>query len=228
MAKIIENIQLDEKFFLLRLEQGGEARPGQFYMLSPRDGSLLLPRPVSVFDQEEDSTTFLIASVGKGTEDFSRVKVGEEIQMEGPYGNGFPSPDGKTTYLIGGGTGIAPFFHMLKYWKKENFKVALGLRDKMPVLEKFFFTYCPESYFVYGGYVTDHIDLKGIDQVYTCGPKVMMEKVYNMAREIPVFMSLEKRMGCGFGACLACSCQTKEGRKTTCKDGPVFRGEDLL
>lgn len=228
MAKILENRDLGKNFFLIKIDQGGQANPGQFYMLSPSDQSLLLPRPISIFDQDEKSTSFLIANVGKGTEDFQKMTVGQEIHIEGPYGNGFPEPKEKKTYLVGGGTGIAPFYHMLSLWNQEDFQLAIGLREENLELEKLFHKKFPQTKFVYGGYVTDHISFEEHDQVYTCGPKAMMEAVYKKAGDKEVYISLEERMGCGFGACLACTCQTTSGRKKTCKDGPVFKGEEIL
>lgn len=228
MAKIIENIQLDGNFFILKLDQGGQAQPGQFYMLSPTDQSLILPRPISILAQDQETTSFLLAQVGKGTENLRALRPGQEVHIEGPYGNGFPHPQGKKTLLLGGGTGIAPFYHMVSLWKDQNFEVVLGLREENKSLEDLYHKLDPGVKFVYGGYVTDQVDLSGLDQAYTCGPKPMMEALYKKAQGKEVYVSFEERMGCGFGACLACTCQTKSGRKKTCKDGPVFKGEEVL
>lgn len=228
MAKILENRQLDGNFFLLKVDQGGQALPGQFYMLSPSDSSLLLPRPISILDQGQESTSFLLANIGKGTANIQEMKEGQEIHIEGPYGNGFPHPEGKKTLLVGGGTGIAPFYHMLSYWPEEKFQVVLGLREVNKSLENLYHKRDSQVKFVYGDFVTDHLDLEDVDQAYTCGPKAMMESLYRKAQGKEVYVSFEERMGCGFGACLACSCQTTKGRKKVCKDGPVFRGEEVL
>lgn len=228
MAKILENKKFENGYFLLKVDQGGEATPGQFYMLHPKDGGLLLPRPLSIFDQDKETTTFLIAVVGKGTKTLEDLHVGDSIEMEGPYGNGFEKPNGKKTLCIGGGTGIAPFYHMSKFWKDEDFSIRIGLRERSEELEEIFERASDSIEFVYGGFVTEKMSVENIDQMYTCGPIPMMKSVFEKRENLPVYISLEERMGCGFGACLACSCETKSGRKKTCVDGPVYSGEEML
>lgn len=227
MIKILENHALSEELFLLTTDISKPSSPGQFYMLNSMDHAKLLGRPISVFNYEADETQFLIAKVGKGTEDLAKLKAGDFIRGSGPYGNGFPEPNGEKIALIGGGTGIAVFYHMAKHWAdKAEFQLYIGLREPSD-LDKYFNDLDVPVKLKHGGFITDIVDYHEPDAFYTCGPRPMMDKVLENAKDKPVYMSLERRMACGFGACLGCTIHTREGLKKVCKDGPVFSGELL-
>jgi len=155
----------------------------------------------------------------------------------GPLGNGFDLENikGKIA-IVTGGIGIAPMNYLIKSIKNINMDIYAGFRDE---------TYCTENFnnlvdnVVVAtedgsagekGYVTDYFHPEDYDLVLCCGPEIMMDKVILMCREkkIPLYVSMEKRMACGIGACLVCTCKTRFGNKRTCKDGPVFKGEDIL
>jgi dihydroorotate dehydrogenase electron transfer subunit len=218
---------------------GEEARPGQFFMLKSPSGASLLPRPISVCDIDGGNLIFLYQVVGRGTGELSALRAGDSIALTGPLGNGFPVgniPD--KIALVGGGIGIAPMLLTARVLKKAGVHVTVlaGFRDK-PFLAGDLaeasdrFEVATESGFAgTKGFVTAILDSKAYGAVYCCGPEPMMKAVVNLCidAETPVYVSLENKMACGIGACLVCTCADKEGHnRRTCKDGPVFRGEEI-
>ncbi|MGY0374528.1 dihydroorotate dehydrogenase electron transfer subunit [Clostridium sp. JNZ J1-5] len=235
--KVKKNIEISKDIFELTIEGNFEAKPGQFYMLKAWEDGLILPRPISVNALTDNSITFLYAAVGKGTKILSKLTEEDSVQIMGPLGNGFNTDEinGKVA-IVAGGIGIAPMIYLIKQLKGCNLDLYAGFRD---------IDYCIDELkeYVnsvniatesgrngYKGYVTDLIKVEDYDVVICCGPEVMMEKVVKMCNEknIPVYASMEKRMACGVGACLVCTCKTSSGNKRTCKDGPVFNGRDLI
>lgn len=227
MYKILENKYIGEDMYFMKVEGEFEAKMGQFYMLRAWDTYPLLSRPISVHDVNEDSISFLYKVVGEGTKILSNLRVNDEIKLEGPYGNGYENVKGKVA-LVGGGIGIAPLYLVAK--NIENCDAYLGFR-KEAILEEEYNEVCNEVNIAIGDtFVTDILDVEKYDYILTCGPTPMMEKLVNMTEgtNTKIMVSLENHMACGVGACLVCTCKTKFGNKKTCKDGPVFWGEDVI
>jgi len=226
----------------------GNAVPGQFVSLYTRDGSKLLPRPISLceIDREKGQLRLVYRVTGEntGTEMFSKCHAGVSIETMGPLGNGFPLSEvkGKRVFLIGGGIGIPPMLQTAKELEAEATAV-LGYRDELFLNEEFE-KYCP----VYvatedgsagtKGNVMDAIRENNLeaDAIFACGPTPMLRaiKAYAEEKNIPCWISMEERMACGIGACLGCVCQSKEvdshshvHNKRVCKDGPVFLSTEV-
>ena len=216
-----------------------EARPGQFITVYSKDGSRLLPRPISICeaDGEEGRLRIVYRIAGAGTEEFSSYVSGDPIDVMGPLGNGFPQ-EGENVVLIGGGIGIPPMLELAKQLNCEK-QIILGYRDDNLFLRDEFEA-CGEVFVATEdgsagtkGNVLDAIRAHGLtaDVMYACGPTPMLRalKAYAEEKGIRCYISLEEKMACGIGACLACVCRTKEvdphsnvHNKRICKDGPVF------
>ena len=227
MYKVIRNEYMGEEMYLMEVEGSFRGEMGQFYMLRAWDNYPLLSRPISIHDINENSISFLYKVVGEGTKILSRLREGDTIKLEGPYGNGYEKVEGKVA-LVGGGIGVAPLYLVAK--NIENCDAYLGFRNE-PILIDKYETVCDEVNVAVGNtFVTDIIDVNKYDYILTCGPTPMMEKLVKMVEgtDTKIMVSLENHMACGVGACLVCTCKTKFGNKKTCKDGPVFRGEDVI
>ena len=221
---VIGNVDLGGGLFVLTLAYDGDASPGQFFMVKPRNRAKLLGRPISVFSLKDDALSFLIKKVGGGTDDLARLLPGEEIVAEGPFGRGFPEIKEKTLF-IGGGTGIAPSLHLLEGDRNNQLSVAIGLREPNEGLQAIYAPYGDRVKFYLGANIFDELEIED-EVIYTCGPDPMMREAVKRAKN-KIYVSMEKHMGCGFGACLACTCE-KEGRRVrVCKDGPVFEGRSI-
>lgn len=223
----------------------GEAKPGQFLSLYSREESRMLPRPISIceIDREGGRIRMVYRVAGKGTEEFSRLASGDRIEVLGPLGNGFPLDTGaKKAFLMGGGIGIPPMVQLARELKTEV-QVIAGYRD-----ESFLTGELSEHGALYvatedgsagtRGNVLDAVREHGLtaDIIYACGPGPMLRAVKAYAEEkgIPCWISMEERMACGIGACLACVCRSKEvdghthvRNKRVCKDGPVFLSTEV-
>lgn len=221
----------------MTLEGAFKGKPGQFYMIRAWQDEPILWRPISIHDINDNSIEFLYKLEGRGTKILSKIKLEEEVEIMGPLGNGFDLEKikGKIA-IVTGGIGIAPMNYLIKSMKNIDMDIYAGFRDEVYCIENFNNLVdkvvvvtedgsCGEK-----GYVTDYFHPEDYDLVLCCGPEIMMNKVILMCREkkIPLYVSMEKRMACGIGACLVCTCKTKFGNKRTCKDGPVFKGEDIL
>lgn len=216
-----------------------EIKPGQFFMLKAWSGELTLMRPISVFKADEATISFMYRKVGQGTERLTHLRKGSTLQIMGALGNGFPIEKikGKVA-LVGGGIGIPPLYETARALRNHGAKQVdayLGFKEELFAVEEFaevcnnLFIANEQGKEGYRGFVTDLLHTEQYDYVLTCGPEVMMMKVLKMCREkqVPCYLSMERHMGCGIGACLVCSCKTKNGMKRACKDGPVFAGEEL-
>lgn len=234
MARIIENQKITEDFYLMKVEEKNDASMGQFYMLRAWDKYPVLSRPISVFDADENTVSFLYKVVGQGTEIFKDRKPGEEIKIDGPHGNGFPDVQGKIA-LVGGGVGVAPLYLTAKTLKeahRENtVDMFLGFSGEAMLVDQYEAVADHVTVNV-GGFVTDDIDPTQYDVIMTCGPEIMMRVLYkkcvSLGAKAPLYVSMENRMACGIGACLVCTCKTANGNKRACKDGPVMLGSEVF
>lgn len=234
MAKIIENTALSRAFYLMKVEKANDARMGQFYMLRAWRHYPVLSRPLSVYDADGETLTFLYKVMGQGTELFAGLKPGDDITLDGPHGNGFPEAKGKIA-LVGGGVGIAPFYLAAKTLKAlhpgSTVDIYLGFSDAA-VLVKAFEAVADAVRVNVGGFITDEIDPVGYDVIMACGPEIMMkvlyEKCVRTGAKAPLYVSMENRMACGVGACFACTCKTTAGNKRVCREGPVLPGSEVF
>lgn len=234
MAKILENQRITEDFYLMKVEEENNAEMGQFYMLRAWDKYPVLSRPISVFDSDGKTVSFLYKIVGQGTEIFKGLKPGDEIKVDGPHGNGFPDATGKIA-LVGGGVGVAPLYLTAKRLKAANpdavVDMYLGFSGEPMLVDRY--EAVADSVTVnVGGFVTDDIDPTKYDVIMTCGPEIMMKVLYKKCVSVgataPLYVSMENRMACGIGACLVCTCKTSGGNKRACKDGPVMLGSEVF
>ena len=234
---IIDNIALTDNVYKMTLQGDTSAiiAPGQFVNIK-LDG-LFLRRPISVCDVEGDILTIIYKAVGKGTAQMAQMKAGTLDVLTG-LGNGYDlSLSGDHPVLLGGGVGVPPMYLLAKKLLAEGKKVSviLGFNTKSEVFyEKEFLdlgadvtvTTVDGSYGL-KGFVTDALKNMDYTYFYTCGPEPMLKAVYKASKSSGQ-MSFEKRMGCGFGACMGCSCKTITGYKRICKEGPVMEKEEIL
>lgn len=224
-------------------EIAGLAKAGQFVSLYCEDGSRLLPRPISIceIDKEDNAIRLVYRVAGKGTDEFSKMNVGMQLNIVGPLGNGFPLK-GKSAFLIGGGIGIPPMLELAKQLDCEK-QIVLGYRDDLFLCEEFkkygqVYVATENGSAGTDGNVLDAIRENGLkaDVIYACGPLPMLRalKEYAAKNNIECWVSLEERMACGIGACLGCVCKsehkdmhTNVKNKRICKEGPVFRAEEV-
>lgn len=221
-----------------------EARPGQFISVYSRDESRMLPRPISIceIDRENKRLRIVYRVVGKGTDEFSRLTEGERIEILGPLGNGFPLKEGKKVFLMGGGIGIPPMVQLSKELDGDV-QVIAGYRDELFLTEELnkngrLYIATEDGSAGTKGNVMDAVRENGLtaEVIYACGPRPMLRAVKTYAEEkgIECYLSMEERMACGIGACLACVCQSTEvdghthvKNKRVCKEGPVFLSTEV-
>ena len=233
---ITENAPLTANVFRMRLAGDTSAviAPGQFVNLK-LDG-LYLRRPISVCDREGDTLTLIYKTVGKGTEQMARMRAGETLDCLTGLGNGYDAAaSGRRPLLLGGGVGVPPLYLLAKTLIAEGKQVSvvLGFNTKSEVFyaDEFRALGCSVTVATVDGsqgvrgFVTDALPADPT-YFYACGPLPMLKAVCR-ACPAPGQLSLEERMGCGFGACMGCTVQTKNGPRRVCKDGPVFRKEEL-
>ena len=248
---VVSQEQLADGIFSMwiQTEAAKTARPGQFISMYTNDGSKLLPRPISICEIDTETSklrvVYRVTAEKTGTEQFSKMKAGDTLPIIGPLGNGFPleAGKGKRAFLIGGGIGVPPILELAKQLDCEK-QIIMGYRDADTFLKEQF----EENGTVYistedgsvgtKGNVMDAIRVNGLeaDIIYACGPTPMLRAIKQYAEEqgIECYISLEERMACGIGACLACVCQSKEkdhhsnvNNKRICKDGPVFLSTEV-
>lgn len=231
MGNIIYNKRLTEEYYLMKVEEKNNAEMGQFYMLRAWDNEPLLSRPVSIFDRDDDSITFLYKIIGKGTKLMSTLKSGDNIICQGPQGSSFPKVKGKIA-MIGGGVGIAPLYLAAKNLmedKDNEIDIFFSLRG-VEILREELSSVSNNLILKTNERVVGLVDADKYDYIFTCGPEGLMKDVYLGAKDKKaiVYVSLERRMACGIGICYGCTCKTKSGNKLTCKDGPVFLAEEVF
>lgn len=224
-------------------EIAANAKPGQFISVYTKDAGKLLPRPISLceVDKENGRLRIVYRVVGAGTAEFSAYQAGDDIVVMGPLGNGFTLKD-KKAFLIGGGIGIPPMLELAKQLDCEK-QMVLGYRDVLFLNEEFeaygkVYVATEDGSAGTKGNVIDAIKANGLDAevIYACGPTPMLRalKAYAEENGIECWLSLEEKMACGIGACLACVCKSKEvdhhtnvHNKRICKDGPVFLAQEV-
>lgn len=237
LFKIVENTPLTRD--VMKMVMAGDTSaitaPGQFVNIK-LDG-LFLRRPISVCDWTENTLTIIYKVVGKGTEAMKAMTDGTLDILSG-LGNGYDMTlSGDHPVLIGGGVGVPPMYGLAKRLAAEGkkFSVILGFNTKDEIFYEEEFKALGADVLVttvdgsYGikGFVTDALKDLDYTYFYTCGPEPMLKAVYR-ASATSGQMSFEERMGCGFGACMGCSCKTLTGYKRICKDGPVMKKEEIL
>ena len=200
--------------------------------------SFYLRRPLSVCDYDESSITLIYKTIGKGTEYMATLKTGDKLDLLTGLGNGYDtSLSGVNPLLVGGGVGIPPLYNLAKKLIKQgkSVTVILGFNSIDEVFYKKEFEKLGAVVYITTvdgsigicGFVTDAMKKLCYTHLYTCGPQPMLLAVYNICVTSGQF-SFEERMGCGFGACMGCSCETKYGNKRICKDGPVLFKEEII
>ena len=220
---------------ILSGDTGAITAPGQFVNIKLE--GLFLRRPISVCDYDAKTLTIIYKVVGKGTEVMSKLAPGAALDILTGLGNGYDlSPAGDHPVLLGGGVGVPPMYNLAKELLAQGKKVSvvLGFNTKNEVFYEEEFTALGCSVQVttvdgsYGkkGFVTDALP-ESYSYFYTCGPEPMLKAVCR-ATATSGQLSFEERMGCGFGACMGCSCKTLTGNKRICKEGPVMKKEEIL
>lgn len=251
LCNVRESVNLAPGVFSLWLEASDiaeQAVPGQFVSLYCNEKDRLLPRPISIceIDKEKGLLRLVYRVVGAGTTEFSEYKAGDKVEVLGPLGNGFELK-GKKPLLIGGGIGIPPMLELMKQLPGEA-TVVLGYRDDNLFLKEQFEKYgkvviaTDDGSVGTKGTVIDAIceqqiaENGEIDVIYSCGPTPMLRgvKAFGLENDIETYLSMEEKMACGVGACLACVCQSTEkdhhsnvNNKRVCKDGPVFLSTEV-
>lgn len=244
-GRIVEQKKIGKDIYSMwietRLSESGQA--GQFLAVYPKGESMLLPRPISICERDKKRGRLRIVYriAGKGTREFSQYEEGETIDVMGPIGNGFPLLD-KKAIVIGGGIGIPPLLELVKEYKGKK-EIILGFKEEI-FMDKEFLPYGSVEIATENGSagrkgnVLDILE-KGEHRgeiILACGPLPMLKGVaeYAKKREIPAYISLEEKMACGIGACLACVCKMKEKDSHTqvpnrriCVDGPVFLAQEV-
>lgn len=249
VCELKENSHVNNEIFTIGIAWGGLApKAGQFFMLKPLRSSLFLARPLSVFEwqPEQKMLRFLVARRGKGTNELSQVKLGEKIEITGPFGNAwadFLPANNKSIALVSGGVGIAPLAALVAEKPEVDFHFYAGFKnsfnDKTEEAAILGSAYKAKRFIIsaeYGmsvlkGRIVDYFDNDPniYSAVFACGPGAMLNAIKAKCNKagLPCFISLERRMACGSGACLGCTVQCIKGNRRCCTDGPIFAAEEL-
>lgn len=217
----------------------GEAKPGQFISIYCKDGSRLLPRPISICEIEDNKLRIVYRIVGKGTAEFASYEAGMDVEITGPLGNGFPLDREGCAVVVGGGIGVPPMLELAKQLPGKTIAV-MGYRNSRMFLKEQFekaadalYIATEDGSFGTKGNVIDAMKANDVkaDVLFACGPMPMLRalKVYAQENGMEAWISLEEKMACGIGACLGCVCKSKDKdahtnvhNKRICKEGPVF------
>lgn len=236
--EIKSNTKLTDSIFEMVLigDTSSITAPGQF--INIKIDGFYLRRPISICDYDENTITIIYKVVGEGTEVMSKMNSGEKLDVLCGLGNGFDtSKSMDKPILIGGGVGVPPMYNLCKKLIAEgkSVTVILGFNKKDEIFYEEEFknlgadvkvTTVDGSYGI-KGFVTDALRVTEYSYFYTCGPMPMFKAIEATVKTSGQF-SFEERMGCGFGACMGCSCKTKYGNKRICKDGPVLTREEII
>lgn len=237
LFSIVSNTPLTDSVYKMVLSGDTSAitAPGQFVNIQLT--GKFLRRPISVCDYDGETLTIVYKVVGKGTEQMAAMAAGETLDILTGLGNGYDlAPAGDRPVLLGGGVGVPPLYHLAKRLLAlgKEVTVVLGFNTASEIFYEKEFQALGCKVFVttvdgsYGkkGFVTDALP-EDYTYFYTCGPEPMLKAVYRTTNTSGQ-MSFEQRMGCGFGACMGCSCKALTGNKRICKEGPVMRKEEIL
>ena len=250
-ARVLSQKELAPGIFDLTIQTvdiAKHAKAGQFISVYCADKTKLLPRPISLCGIDREKGTlrlvYRVTGEGTGTEEFSKLSEGDDLRVLGPLGNGFSVQRGKKAFLIGGGIGVPPMLQLAKEMGQTDFDIIMGYRNQDTFLLDEFkeqgrvLVATEDGSVGTKGNVLDAIrenDAKA-DVIYACGPTPMLRALKNYAQEnhMECFISMEERMACGIGACLACVCESKEkdahtnvNNKRICKEGPVFDAKEV-
>lgn len=234
-GKITLNENISPNIYKLKLRGNFKGKPGQFYMVKGWNGEdPFLPRPISISNLEDGELTLLYEVRGRGTHIISDLKPGDKLSLLGPLGQGFELRDEKKVALVAGGIGIAPLLYLAK---ELNCKIDLysGFREDVYYTEEFK-DYVEEINIStedgsrgHKGYITEILKPEEYDLVISCGPEAMMMSVIDVCKgKTDVEISMENRMACGIGACMGCTIETVRGMERVCKEGPVFKAEEVV
>ena len=251
-ALVVSQEQLADGIFSMWIQTkaADTAKPGQFISMYTNDGSKLLPRPISICEIDKVNgrlrVVYRVTGENTGTEQFSKLEAGDTTPVVGPLGNGFPyeKAAGKKVFLMGGGIGVPPILELAKQMECDKKQIVVGYRDAQTFLKEEFeqngevYISTEDGSVGTKGNVMDAIRENALDadMIYACGPTPMLRaiKAYAEENNIECYISLEERMACGIGACLACVCKSKEkdhhsnvNNKRICKDGPVFLSTEV-
>ncbi len=244
---IVENSIIAKDIYKMVLKAPeiiAETLPGQFVNLYCGHKGRLLPRPISVceIDGQEGLLTLVYAVVGAGTREFSELAAGDTIEAMGPFGNGFKMETDKPAVLVGGGVGTPPMLELAKQLEGEK-TIVVGFRSEpylVEALEQYgkVLVATDDGSHGFHGNVVALLEQEGIasGRLYACGPTPMLKglKEFAKANGMQAQLSLEERMGCGFGGCVGCAVKVPADNKAgytykkVCKDGPVFKAEEVL
>lgn len=250
-VKVIEHREMAERIFELQLqgdivEHMGE--PGQFVHISSAGRQqTLLRRPISIaaINHEQQIFTIIYRVDGAGTENLSEKKPGDLLHILGPLGHGFPIEHlqkGQKAMIVGGGIGIPPLYELTKQLQQKDVdaEIILGFSSKKAVFyEKAFSKFgrtdvtTVDGSYAYKGFVTDVMADRHFDVLYACGPTPMLKALEDQYGDCQAYFSLEERMGCALGVCMACVChvqgdETGVAYRKVCRDGPVFPAGEVV
>jgi NAD(P)H-flavin reductase len=248
VCELVKNTKVTSEYFILEFVwEKPLPKAGQFFMIKPLRSSVLLPRPISIFEYnaEQKIVKFLISKKGKGTEELSFLQIGEKVQMTGPLGNSWADflPENGKAALVGGSAGVAPlaalvaekphfYFHFYAGFRKgfkekehENAIMGSALKANR------FSISAEDGGNALNGRIVDFLFApQDFDIIFGCGPMAMMNALKKKCEEknVPCFLSLESRFGCGTGACLGCTITTTSGNRRCCKEGPIFNSREVI
>ncbi len=234
-GRIISNIEISPNIYKVILEGNFQGQPGQFFMIRGWNGlDPFLARPISISNLEENQITFLYEVRGRGTHIISELKEGDKLSILGPLGNGFDLDLKGKIAIVAGGVGIAPMYYLSEKLKNKADLYA-GFRSDIYLIDEFkkgienIYISTEDGSCGHEGYIIDIFNPKDYDYVLSCGPTPMLKALMAKCKGIvPVYTSMESRMGCGIGSCLACSIETVRGMERVCKEGPVFLAEEVI
>lgn len=238
-TRVCENIEIAKGIFKISIEREilEKPVPGQFMMLRTTAIEPFLSRPISIHDADDEKLYFIFEARGIGTKNISLLHRGDEVEILGPLGNGFSIENIKgRVAVVTGGLGIAPMNYLIKSLRDCEIDLyagfrneAYGINEASRYIKNLYIT-TEDGSLGTKGYIVDVFNPLEYSTVLCCGPEIMMRRVADLciAQDIPVYVSMEKHMACGVGACLVCTCKTKYGNKRTCKDGPVFSAKDVI
>ncbi len=234
-GNILSNIEISPDIYEVILEGDFTGSPGQFYMVRAwNELDPFLSRPISIADIEDGKLKLLYEVRGRGTNIISKLRKGDKLSLLGPLGNTFDLKERGKIALISGGIGIAPMLYLAKRLPGDidiysGFRNNVYFLDQIKPYVKDILVSTEDGSTGHKGFVTELFHPEEYDLVYTCGPTPMMNVVINMCKDkVPVYISMESRMACGIGACLGCTVETIRGMERVCKEGPVFKGEEMI